>query len=67
MTSFSLYERLHRLGTLSEPRGVADPAFALPSTVNWMRGLAFLVDDLSLSFKAAKDFYSGTVKKEMSL
>jgi len=35
----SLYKRITETGTLSEPNGVPNPIYALPSTINWMRAL----------------------------
>ncbi len=66
MTDFSLYNRITIQGTISEPKGVPDPSFSLPSNVNWMRGLGFLVHHHNLNFKSAKAFYSSTVKKTFS-
>ncbi len=57
VTSFSLYDRLTKQGTLSEPEGVPDPQFALPSTVHWMRALALLVTDKPVTFPDACSFY----------
>lgn len=55
---FSLYNRFTTQGTLSDPDEIPDPRFALPSTVNWMRALAILVQDRSLTFRSASTFYS---------
>lgn len=49
----ALYTRIVDTGTLSEPKGAPDPLFALPSTVNWMRALALLVQDQAVSFNSA--------------
>lgn len=54
----SLYIRLTETGTLSEPKGVPKPRFALPSTVNWMRALALLVVDEGINAITARKFYS---------
>lgn len=54
-----LYKRITEQGTISEPEGKPNPAFALPSTVNWMRALALLVDDPPVNFSTAKAFYTG--------
>jgi len=66
MAAFSLFDRITKDGTLSEPKGVPDPTFALPSTVNWMRALRVLVDDTAISFQTARKFYSGTGKRAFS-
>jgi hypothetical protein len=66
MVAFSLFDRITKEGTLSEPKGVPDPTFALPSTVNWMRALRVLVDDAAISFQTARKFYSGTGKRAFS-
>lgn len=66
MSEFSLYDRMHRYGSLSEtPDGVPDARFALPSTINWMRALAILVTDLELNFSSARVEYSGVKKREL--
>ena len=51
-----LYERLVKGGTLSQPKGVPDPAFALQSTVSWMAALALLSRDIT--FSLASTFYA---------
>jgi len=63
MTDFSLYERITKEGTLLEPKGVPDPSFSLPSTVNWMRCLAILVQHDALNFRTANAFYSRVIRK----
>ncbi len=62
-SDFSLYTRFLELGTLTEPEGVPDPRYALPSTVNWMRALALLVESESLDYTKAWDFYSAVSKR----
>lgn len=59
MTSFSLYERFIKSGTLSEPGGVPDPQKALPSSVHWMRALRLVIEHDGLTYASAKGFYSG--------
>lgn len=61
--AFSLYNRLTLQGTLSEPKGIPDPRYALPSTIHWMRSLCMLVEDQNLGYKSAQTFYSGINKK----
>ena len=65
MSNFSLYKRFTTQGTLSDPDEVPDPLFALPSTVNWMRALAILVQDRGVRFGTASIFYS-VVQKRVS-
>lgn len=60
---FSLHKRFTTQGTLSEPGGLPEPQFALPSTVNWMRALAILVKDRGLTFGSASTFYSAVQKR----
>jgi hypothetical protein len=60
---FSLYNRFTMQGTLSDPDEVPDPRFALPSTVNWMRALAILVQGGGLNFASASTFYPGVQKR----
>lgn len=67
MGNFSLYSRMHKHGTLTEkPGGVPDSRFALPSTINWMRGLAILVDNFALDYGAACDFYAKVRRRTLS-
>ncbi len=62
----SLYARITGTGTLSEPKGVPDPQFALPSTVNWMRALAFLVDKDQVGATAARAFYASVNRANLN-
>lgn len=55
MALFSLRDRLTEIGTLLEPSGIPDPDFALQSTINWMRGLALLSENIN--FSTANQFY----------
>lgn len=61
-----LYKRIVEGGTINEPEGKPDPQFALPSTVNWMRALALIVQDQGLDFGHAKTFYSSVGRRSMS-
>lgn len=63
MSKFSLYGRFIADGTLSEPGTFPDPRFALPSTINWMRALALLVQDRNVTFGSASTFYIGIQKR----
>ena len=61
-----LYRRIVEQGTLSEPQGVPDPQFALPSTINWMRALAVVAINQPLDFSSARLFYGSTQKRAFS-
>lgn len=65
MSSFSLYQRFRNEGTLSEPDGIPDPQYALPSTVHWMRAVALLIEKERLDYGRATKFYSNTTKRQM--
>ena len=67
MAGFSLYDRITAQGTLSEPGGVPRPEFALPSTVNWMRALALLVEHEKVHFKSALQFYKTTSRRNFAV
>lgn len=66
MSSFSLYQRFRNEGTLSEPDGIPDPKYALPSTVHWMRALALLIEMESLDYGRAIKFYRKVIARQMS-
>jgi hypothetical protein len=61
-----LYQRIVEQGTLSEPKGVPDPQFSLPGTINWMRALALLIKNKGLDFGTARTFYASTHKRDFS-
>ena len=63
----SLYKRLTEIGTLSEPKGVPKPHFALHSTINWMRALALLVDEEDINPTTAMNFYSSKVSPRRAI
>jgi hypothetical protein len=61
----SLYDRLRTHGTLTEsPREIPDAVFALPSTLNWMRAEAILVQ--KLNFTQAIEFYQKVQRKDLN-
>lgn len=62
----SLYKRITEIGTLSEPKGVPNPIYALPSTVNWMRGLRLLVEHQGFDPNAVKSFYAKVARRNAS-
>lgn len=66
MAKFSLYDRFTEGGTVSDPDGVPDPRYALPSTVNWMRAYAILIEDENLDFQKASRFYHGISKTKLT-
>ena len=54
-------------GTLAEEAGeVPDARFALPSTINWIRALAILVDKLDLTFGSARAFYRNVQRRKLA-
>ena len=67
MSGMSLYKRITENGTLSEPNGVPEPIYALPATVNWMRGLAILVEHSGVSVDAAKAFYANVSRRNANV
>lgn len=66
MTKFSLYKRFKEEGTLSEPDGIPDPRYSLPSSVHWMRALRMLVEDSGLTYAAAKIKYASVQKANLT-
>jgi hypothetical protein len=66
MSKFSLFQRFIEQGTVSEPDGIPNPLYALPSTVNWMRAYAILIEDEELDFQSAKNFYKSVQPRKMS-
>ena len=61
-----LYKRIVEEGTINEPEGKPNPQFALPSTVNWMRGLRLLVEAGPVDFATSTAFYSGVGRRNMA-
>ena len=61
MNNFSLYRRLTVDGTLSEPEGIPDPKYALPSTINWVKSYAMLLRAQPITFYDGSNFYK-TIK-----
>jgi hypothetical protein len=60
---FSLYERFVRQGTLSEPNGIPDPKYALPSTIHWVRALSMAAKNHPTNYQEASKFYSNVQKR----
>jgi hypothetical protein len=61
-----LYKRIVQQGTLSEPKGVPDPQYALPGTINWMKALAILTRQKGIDFRSACTFYAPIQKRTFS-
>ena len=61
-----LYQRIVEQGTVNEPDGKPNPRFAFPSTVNWMKALALLVDADPISFSSAKSHYGSIGKRAIT-
>jgi hypothetical protein len=54
-------------GTLTEiPKDIPDSTFALPSTLNWMRAEAILVEDNGINFRSARTFYNRVQRNDLS-
>lgn len=66
MADFSLYDRFRNQGTVSEPDGIPDPRYALPSTVHWMRAYAVLIEDEALDFQKADALYRKIQKTSLT-
>ena len=62
----SLYKRITETGTVSEPNGVPNPIYALPSTINWMRALRILVEKQDFKPSVVASFYSGMGRRKAS-
>ncbi len=58
-----VYKRIVQQGTLSEPKGVPNPEYSLPATLNWMRGLSILVHSAGINSGFAKKTYSSINKR----
>jgi len=66
MSDFSLYTRMREHGTLAEtPQDIPDARFALPSTINWMRALAILVEELDIRFATASSAYARVQRRAL--
>lgn len=61
-----LYKRITEQGTLSELKGVPDPQFSLPATINWMRALALVAIDKRVDYGSAQTFYTAAAKRTFS-
>lgn len=60
--TFSLIDRFMTQGTLSDPKGIPDPTFSLPGTLNWMRALALLVKNNGIDRASMKTLCSSVQK-----
>ena len=63
----SLYKRLTEAGTLSEPQGYPDARFSLPSTINWMRAMAMIVEHEKIQASRAAVLYAGVSARKMTV
>lgn len=63
---FSLRNRMLEQGTLSDPKGIPDPTFSLPATLNWMRALALLVEDAGITAATMRARCATVEKGELS-
>lgn len=61
-----IYDRIINQGTINEPEGKPRPEFALPATINWMRALAILIDDMNLNYASCRNHYSNVQTRNMS-
>jgi hypothetical protein len=53
--SLSLLNRFTIQGTLADPKGIPDPNYSIPGTLNWMRALAILVKDEGINAASMKN------------
>lgn len=61
----SLYRRLTETGTISEPDGYPDARFSLPSTVNWMRSMALVVEHERINSSKSSSFYANVSTRDI--
>ena len=59
---YSLLNRFMNQGTLSDPKGIPDPKFSLPGTLNWMRALAILVNNEGIDAASMKILCAAVTK-----
>ena len=64
--AFSLLERFMTQGTLADPKGVPDPNYSLPGTLNWMRALAILLKDEGINAESMKSRCSSVTRGTLS-
>jgi hypothetical protein len=64
--AFSLLDRFTTQGTLADPKGIPDPAYSLPGTLNWMRALAILVKDEGVDIALMKKLCAAVTKGALS-
>lgn len=63
---FFLFKRFTTQGTLADPKGVPDPTYSLPATLNWMRALAILVQDQKIDVASMKTHCNVVTKGTLS-
>lgn len=61
-----LLDRFMRQGTLSDPKGIPDPEYSLPATLNWMRALAILVNHEGINAASMKSICAAVAKASLS-
>ena len=61
-----LLNRFMTQGTLADPKGVPDPNYSLPGTLNWMRALAILVKDEDINAASMKNHCAVVTKGTLS-
>lgn len=61
-----LLNRFKAQGTLADPKGIPDPTYSLPGTLNWMRALAILVKDEGINAAAMKTHCAAVTKGDLS-
>lgn len=59
-------KRFEEQGTLSDPKGIPDPEFSLPATLNWMRALAILVEHEKVNVDSMKTLCKSITKAGIS-
>lgn len=64
-TSF-LLDRFLNQGTLSDPKGIPDPAFSLPGTLNWMRAMSILVSNENINSTSMQTLCSAVTRGKLS-
>lgn len=62
----NLYRRLTKDGTVSEPKGIPDPVFALPATLNWPRALSICLKHQPLNFQSSLSNYMSVGTRKAS-
>lgn len=64
--AYFLLKRFMKQGTLSDPKGIPDPAFSLPGTLNWMRALAILVNSEGIDAALMQNLCAAVTRGKLS-